>query len=45
MLILAQLEKLASNLMMNITKMGKTLKSEKFMIIFTKIWAEERKLS
>ncbi len=45
MLILAKLEKLASNLMMNITKMRKTLKSEKYMIIFTKIWTKVRKLS
>ncbi len=45
MLILAKLEKLASNLMMNITQIGKTLKSEKCMIIFAKIWTEERKLS
>ncbi len=45
MLILAKLEELASNLMMNITKMEKTLKSEKFMIIFTKICTEEQKLS
>ncbi len=45
MLILAKLEKLASKLMTIITKMGKMLKSGKFMIIFTKIWTEERKLS
>ncbi len=44
MLILAKLEKLPSNLM-NIMKMGKTLKSEKFMIIFTNILIEEQKLS
>ncbi len=30
--------------MMNIMKMEKTLKSEKFMIIFAKIWTEKRKL-
>ncbi len=30
-----KLEKLASILKMNITKMGKTLKSKKFLIIFT----------
>ncbi len=30
-LILAKLEELVFNLMMNITKMGKTLKSEKFI--------------
>ncbi len=45
MLILAELEKLASNLMRNITKMGKKLKSKKFMIIFTNIGTEEHKLS
>ncbi len=45
MLILAKLEKLASNLMMNITKMRKTLKFEKFMKMFAKIWTEERELS
>ncbi len=39
-MILAKLEKLMSNLM-NIMKMGKTLKSEKFMIIFAKMWDEE----
>ncbi len=44
-LIYAEPEKLASNMMMNITKMGKTLKSKKFMIIFAKIWTEKRKLS
>ncbi len=44
MQIFAKLEKFAFNLM-NITKMGKTLQSVKFMIIFTKIWTEERKLS
>ncbi len=37
-------KKLASNLM-NTTKMEKTLKSEKCMIIFTKIWIEKHKLS
>ncbi len=37
MLILAKPEKLESNLMMNIIKMGKMLKSEKFLIIFAKI--------
>ncbi len=31
--------------MMNITKMGKTLKAEKFTIIFTKMWTEKQKLS
>ncbi len=41
MLISAKLEKLVSNLMMNITKMGKTLNSKKLMIIFAKIWTEE----
>ncbi len=45
MLILCKLEKLASNLMMNITKMGETQQYKKFMIIFTKIWTGERKLS
>ncbi len=40
-----KLEKLTSNSMMNTTKIGKTLKSENFMIIFTKIWTEKRKLS
>ncbi len=39
-LISAKLGKLESNLMMNIMKMRKTLKSEKFMIIFPKIWIE-----
>ncbi len=33
-------EKLASNLKINITKMWKTLKSEKFIIFFPKIWTE-----
>ncbi len=42
---LVKLEKLVFNLMMNNTKMGKTLKSENFMISFPKIWTEERKLS
>ncbi len=37
--------KLASDLKINITKMGKMLKSEKFMIIFAKTWTEKRKLS
>ncbi len=45
MLILAKLEKLESNLMMNITRIGKTLNSEKFMITFTKFWTPEQKLS
>ncbi len=36
MVISAKSKKLASNLMMNITKIGETLKSEKFMIIFAK---------
>ncbi len=40
-LILAKLEKLAFNLMMNITKMGKMQKSEKSMIIFAKIWTDK----
>ncbi len=31
--------------MMNIMKMGKMVKSEKFMIIFPEIWTEEGKLS
>ncbi len=31
--------------MINITKMGKTLESEKFKIIFAKIWTEKQKLS
>ncbi len=43
--ILAKLKKLASNLAMNITKMGKTLNSEKFMIILVKIWIEKRNIS
>ncbi len=42
---MVKLEKLANYFIMNITKMGKTLKSKKFMIIFAKIWTEERKLS
>ncbi len=45
MLISDKREKLASNLMMNITKMGKMLKLEKFIIVFAKIWTEKRKLS
>ncbi len=44
-LISTKPEKLASKLMMNITKMGKTIKSENFMITFAKIWTDERKLS
>ncbi len=36
-LILTKLEKVAFNLMMNITKMGKPIKSTKFRIIFDKI--------
>ncbi len=45
MLILAKLKKLASNLLMNITKMRKTLKSQKFIIILIEIWTEEQKFS
>ncbi len=44
-LILAKLKKLASKFVMNIMKMGKTLKSERFIIILAKMWAEVRKLS
>ncbi len=40
----SKLGKLVPNLKINITKMGKK-KSKKFMIIFTKIWTEEQKLS
>ncbi len=45
MLISAKLEKLASYLKMNITKMRKTLQSKKFMIIFAKIGCKMQKLS
>ncbi len=44
-MISAKLEKLAFKLMMNITIMGKMLNSEKFMIIFTIVGIEKRKLS
>ncbi len=37
--------KLASNLKINITKMEKMLISEKFIMIFAKIWTKKRKLS
>ncbi len=37
-------KKLAPNLM-NIMKIGKILKSEKFMIILIKIWTEKQTLS
>ncbi len=40
-----KLRKLASNLKMNTMKMRKTVKSAKFMVIFTKIWTKRRKLS
>ncbi len=42
MVLPTKLEKFVSSLMMNITKMRKTLKFKKFMIIFTKIWTEKR---
>ncbi len=45
MQILAKLGKWTSNLMMNIRKLGKMLKSEKIIIIFAKIRTEEQKLS
>ncbi len=38
---MAKLEKLASNLKMNIIKIRKSLKSLKIMIIFAKIWTEK----
>ncbi len=38
--ISTKLEKFAFNWMMNITKMGKTLNSKKFMMILPKIWTE-----
>ncbi len=37
-----KIQNLAYDMMMNITKMGKTLKSEKFMKIFTQIWAKAK---
>ncbi len=40
-----KLGKLVSNLKINITKMGKTLNSETFMIIFVNIWTKTQKLS
>ncbi len=36
--------KSVSNLKMNIMKIGKMLKSEKFILIFAKIWTEKRKV-
>ncbi len=45
MLISAKLEKFASNLMTNTTKIRKTLKSEKCITILAKIWTKEWKLS